>query len=266
MNQVQKTTSGSLQIQLGEPKKLSDFVESLEEIEIVRAVENSMQIARTKNVEDALILLISKWRIYIGIPKTDVSEELAIICQFINKNYSFLTLEEINLAIELSIKRKLPDTEFFGYFSPMYVAKVFDSYLYYRKITMADAIRRKEKHEAEIREQLNKPTSEQQANSTKEIMRGFYNDWKERGEISDPFSLAYNYLRKHNFLEVSKEDIEKAQEYAKMKIANMKKEDRTQMFTESDEKRLARNWCVQKYFQTVDIDVLINNIKPEQFT
>jgi len=225
-----------------------------------------MQIARMKNVEDSLILLVSKWRIYIGIPKSDVSEELAVICQFINQNYSFLTLDEINLAIQLSITRKLSDTEFYGYFSPMYVAKVLDSYLYYRKITMADAIRKKEKHDAEIREQQNRPTPEKQAETNKSIIRGFYNDWKEKGEISDPFSLVYNYLRKHKLLEVSKEDIEKAQEYARTKIANMKKEDRTQMFTETDEKRLARNWCVQKYFQTVDIDVLIDNIKAEQFT
>ena len=203
---------------------------------------------------------------YIGIPKTDVSEEIAVICQFIQKNYPFLTIDEINLAIELSVMRKLPDTEFFGYFSPMYVAKVLDSYLYYRKMTMADTIRRKEKHDAEIIEEQNKPTPEQQAEMTKDIMRGFYNDWKARGEISDPFSLAYNYIRKHNLLVVPKEDIDKAMEYAKSRIYNMKKEDRRQMFTETDEKRLARNWCVQKFFQSVDIDVLLNNIKPERFT
>ena len=35
---------------------------------------------------------------------------------------------------------------------------------------------------------------------------------------------------------------------------------------EDDYKRWARNWCVQNYFKTVDIDVLLNNIKPELFS
>ncbi len=221
-----------------------------------------------KDADDNLIMIVSKWRMYIGIPKNDVTEELVLICNFIKSNYPFLTLQEINLAIELSVTRKLSDTEFYGFFSPMYVAKVLDSYLYHRKITMADTIRRKEKHDAEILEEQNKPSPEQQCELFKEIMKGFYQDWKSSGEISDPFSLAYNYLKKHNLLVVTKDDIEQAMEYAKNKINSMKKEDirKRRMFTETDEKRLARNWCVQKYFESVDIDILINNIKSEQFS
>lgn len=256
-----------MQIQLKEQKKLSEFVKNNEEMQIVNALENSLQISRMKDAEDNLIMIVSKWRMYIGIPKNDVTEELVLICNFIKTNYPFLTLEEINLAIELSVTRKLTDTEFYGFFSPMYVAKVLDSYLYYRKVTMADAIRRKEKHDAEIIEQQNKPTAEEQCELFKEIMRGFYQDWKSTSEISDPFSLAYNYLRKHNLLVVTKEDIDYAMEYAKNKIISMKKEDRKRrMFSETDEKRLARNWCVQKFFESVDIDILIDNIKSEQFS
>ena len=32
-----------------------------------------------------------------------------------------------------------------------------------------------------------------------------------------------------------------------------------------DIKRGARNWCVQNYFENVNIDVLLNNIKPNLF-
>jgi 2-isopropylmalate synthase len=63
---------------------------------------------------DTLLGVVAKWRMYIGLPKTDVSEELMINVDFINKNYPFLTLGEIELAINLSVTRKLEDVEFYA--------------------------------------------------------------------------------------------------------------------------------------------------------
>ena len=206
---------------------------------------------------------------YIGIPKTDVAEELLLVATFIGENYGFLTIAEIDLAIKLSVLRKI-DGEFYGYFSPMYVAKVLDSYLHYRKMTMADAIRRKEKAEMEEKEKESRPSPEKQAEDTRKIFRDYYAVWKETGEIRDVFSICYNYLRKHKMLEVSQQMIVDAQEYGKRKVLEIKqKRSGLQKIDTNldavEEKSWARTYCVQKYFETVDIDVLANNIKAEHF-
>lgn len=251
-------------------KSLLDFITSDEEHAIVQAVEGSKQIARSENSKEELINIVVKWRMYIGIPKTDVAEELVLVAGFIFENYGFLTTPEIELAIKLSVLRKLKDTEFHGYFSPMYVAKVLDSYLYYRKMTMADSIRRREKAIAEEREIQNKPSPEEQAEGYKELFQSFYKEYKENGYIRDVFNLCYNFLRKHKMMEVYKETIEEAQAYGKRKVEEVKETARKEggkidFDLGLEEKRWARNYCVHKYFDTVDINVLCNNIKPQHF-
>ena len=266
---VPATTSQNLQSLSNVQKSLSEYIRSDEERNIVKALEDK-QIAKSENVKENIINVVVKWRMYIGIPKADVAEELALVAGFIFENYGFLTLSEIELAIKLSVLRKLNDTEFHGYFSPMYVAKVLDSYLYYRKMTMADSIRRRDKAIAEEKENNNKPSPEEQAEGYKELFKGFYDEYKQQGYIRDVFSLCYNFLRKHNFMEIPKERIAEAQAYGKRKVQEVKENARLEggkidFDLGLEEKRWARNYCVQKYFDTVDINVLCNNIKPNHF-
>lgn len=255
-----------MQNQSPKQNSLLEHIQNNEELEIVKSIENSLQVARLENM-DTLLGVVAKWRMYIGLPKTDVSEELMINVDFINKNYPFLTLGEIELAINLSVTRKLEDVEFYGYFSPLYVGKILDSYLYYRKKTLSDAIRRKEKADMEKKEMENRPSPEKQVEVVREIFTGFYNEWKEKGEIRDMLNYGYNFLRRIGVLIVTKEDIEAAQAYAKKKIQEKNNSSFLKPIdSENEEKRYSRNWCVQKYFESVDIDILLNNIKPEHFT
>jgi hypothetical protein len=251
-------------------KSLLDYITSEDEHAIVKSIEGSKQISKEEDNKNLLIDLVVKWRMYIGIPKADVAEELVLVAAFIFENYGFLTIPEIELAIKLSVRRKLKDTEFHGYFSPMYVGKVLDSYLYYRKMTMADAIRRREKAIAEQVEKSNKPSPEQQAEDYKELFVSFYNEYKSQGYIRDVFNLCYNFLRKHDMMKVSKERIEEAQAYGRKRVEEVKetarKEGRKIDYDLGlEEKRWARNYCVQKYFDSVDINIICGNIKPEHF-
>jgi len=54
---------------------LQAYINSEEEYAIVQSVEGSRQIDKIENREE-IINTVVKWRMYIGIPKTDVSEEL----------------------------------------------------------------------------------------------------------------------------------------------------------------------------------------------
>ena len=246
-----------------------EYTKTKEEHDIASCIENSRLIGRLED-PNQLLKVITEWRIYIGVPKSeDLAEEFSVLTQFIHDNYGFLTIDEIRLAYTLSVTRKLKDVEFYGYFSPMYVGKVLDSYLYYRKITMADVIREKEKHDKEQEELKNRPTPDKQAEDTRKLIRDYYNEWKEKGEIRDVFSIAYNFLRKHKFMIIRTEDIEEAMVYG-LKMARSKERPLFERVNPTDEeaeqKRYARNWCVQNYFKNVNIDILLNNIKPELFT
>lgn len=242
------------------------FVKSNEELEIVKCSENSIVIGKLEQW-DELLKIVSKWRLYIGIPKKESDIELSIVTEFIANTYPFLTLSEIELAYNLSIARKLEDVEFFGSFSPLYCAKVIDSYLYYRKITMADTLRRKERWLQEQAEIKNRPTPQQQAEDTKDIIANFYKQYKDNGEINDVLNITYNFLRNNKMLKVTQSDIDEGMIYAKEKF----KKKNNNVFiklNDSDDyeiKIYARNYIVQKYFQNVDIDILLNNIKSENF-
>lgn len=216
-----------------------------------------------------LLQVVSKWRLYIGLPKEDVTEELAIVTDFIRKNYNFLTLGEIELAYNLSVMRVLDDTEFYGSFSPLYVGKVLSSYLYYRKMTLADAIRRKEKYEMEQQEINNRPTPEEEAQLTKEILKDFYRKSQETGEVNDPFNICYNFLRKFQFMKVNKDDIDEAMVMGdKMYALNRAKNTILSNLgndKEMETKRNARNYLVKKYFDKTDIEILLSKVTKELF-
>ncbi len=251
-----------------EQNSLLVFAQTKEEIEIVRHIHDSILV---RNLEDMkpLLTAVAGWRAYIGIPKSDVKEELVINTNFIAEHYSHLTIDEIKLAYTLSITGKLDDVEFKGLFSPLYVAKVLNSYLFYRKKMLADALRRKEKHEQEQVEKAAKPSPEDQAKLTQELFFDFYKQYKETGEINDVFNICYNFLRNHKWLVISEEETNKAVLWGKNKAKEiMKRPNAISKFKideEKEEKRWARNYCVQNYFKIVDINILINKIKPELF-
>lgn len=245
-----------------------NFVRTVEEKAIVQSVQGSPIIGNLKDITP-LLGVVSKWRLYIGLPKEDVTEELAIVTEFIHKNFGHLTLAEIELAYNLSVMRKLDDTEFYGSFSPLYVGKVLSSYLYYRKITLAEAIRMKEKFEMEQEELRNRPTPEEEAKLTKEILQDFYRKSQEVGEVADPFNICYNFLRKYKFLKVGQEDIDEAMEYGnRAYLTDVQKDGFLSNLEKNKEveiKRYARNYLVKRYFDKIDIEILLSKVTPELF-
>lgn len=235
-------------------------------MQIVQSIEQSELISNLKDLTP-LLQVISKWRVYVGVPKGDVAEELAIITEFIYKNFGHLTLKELELAINLSVLRKLDDVEFYGTFSVMYVGKVIESYLYYRKRTMADAIRLMEKQKYDDIEKQNKPTPEQEAELTKEIISDFYKQYKEEGHINDILNICWFFFRKYKWITPTRSEYDDAMAWAEKQYDKLNKGffSRVENDKEQKIKILARNYCVQNYFSTIDINVALKNIKSELF-
>jgi len=273
---------------------LSLFVETDDQRMLVKTIERSFPISfinKNNNIEEknklenGLLEIVTRWKMNLGISnkseehKTTI--ELALVRDFIIDNYSHLTFEEIELAYILSLTDKLEDCEYFGYFSPLYVGKVLNAYLHYRKIQLADAIRRQEKAKLLEKESKEKPTPEQEAELTIELFKDFYNQNKETRQITDVFNICWNYIRKqlkdgnkdflHRWTNPQKADYEEAMQYAEknfMKdiIDPYGGEGIDKDWKEKQIKKIARNYCIQKYFDDMEFENIVKNIKSEHFS
>ena len=280
---------------------LSAFVETNDQLIIVRTIERSIPISAISSpelrrklglseqdkqqLEKTLLEIVTRWKMNLGLSNKNEEQkttiELALVRDFIIDNYPMLSIEEIELSYILSLTDKLEDCDYFGYFSPLYVGKVLNAYLHYRKIQLADAIRRQDKAKLLEKEKNNKPTPEQEAKLTIEIFETFYKEHKDGKNISDLFNICWNYLRaqvrsgNRDFLNrwtnPQKLDYEQAIAYAtetiiqkESAIENLYKKVQASD-RDSDIKKIARNYCVQRYFDEVSIEVIVNLIKPEHF-
>ena len=105
---------------------------------------------------------------------------------------------------------------------------------------------------------------------TKEIFLDFYNQNKEKNKIDDVFNICWNFIRKqlkngnNDFLNKwtnpQKKEYDEAMNYAVEEIRN--KETNIKNYfksTNKDEeiKKIARNYCISKYLESVNIDELI---------
>ena len=256
--------------QLAKPNKLSDYIKTNEEYEIVVRIESFAQIRNLINL-DGLLESVAKWRAYIGMPKDDVSLELAMIVEYLQQSWSHITVGEFEYAWLLAVNGKLDDCEYYGNFSPMYVAKVLNSYVVHRKNTLEHLFNRKEKDEYEKKQKENRPSPQQQADSMKETITMLYKNFIDDGEIFDPFNLLYNFLRKHKWLKVTQSDIDEAMSNAKNRYYKRKQKTafldvEPSRSKEDTLKSLARNYIVEKYLKNIDFDMLINNINSDLFT
>ena len=275
---------------------LSRFVETNDQKLLVNTIERSvpiklinspeLSIEQKKQFENTLLEIVTRWKMNLGISNKSEEQkttiELALVRDFIIDNYNHLTIEEIELAYILSLTDKLDDCEYFGYFSPLYCGKVLNSYLYYRKIQLADAIRRMESAKQMEEELKKKPTPEKEAELTIELFKDFYDQHKEGKQIKDVFNICWNYLRAqvksgnkeflNRWTNPKKEDYEEAIKYATNNFMDSIKLDPygghgiDEDWKENQIKKIARNYCVQKYFDEVDFRFIVKNIKPEHFS
>ena len=116
-----------------------------------------------------------------------------------------------------------------------------------------------------------KATPKEKMDGMIDLIHYFYEGYKEKGIINDHFNTLYNYFRRSSKLNPSKEVVNEALEYAKVKVLEHKTSygdfvlGKEKPNNENLEKRYARNYCVQKLFETINIDEFIKTIKIEEF-
>jgi polyhydroxyalkanoate synthesis regulator phasin len=196
---------------------------------------------------------------------------LVLLSQFIVKNYPQITIEEIDLAIDLSLTDKLDvDVRTFNNFSPMYVSRILNGYIEHRKRLYHEIYSRKVKEE-EIKQMQKKATPQEERDLTIEIIRDFYNKYKTDGYIDDVFNILYNYLKKSKKLNPSKEVIDEAIKYGKIKAEEHINSYFADVFIKERpdkkelENRYARNYCVCKFFDTLNLEEFLSKIEISEF-
>jgi hypothetical protein len=250
---------------------LSNFCQNNEELSIIKAVFSGNTITH-----DTLIDELAKWRWMVGIGspnQTDdeVAQELVLLSKFVKSNYINLTIEEISLAIELSLTNKLLcEIKPYGSFSPMYVSNILNAYLDYKRKLHNEISERKliVDNKDNVTKEI---TPHDKMESMIELLIYLYNDYKEKGIVNDYFNTLYNYLRRTNRINPSKEIVDNAMIYAREQTMNhinsyfgnaLNSEKPNKEYIE---KRFARNYCVQLYFDDINIDDLIPTININEF-
>jgi hypothetical protein len=279
-NQLSKVASTNYQTpQIKLRNSLIEVAKNSDELAFVESISNLTILQLSKNDNefwDNIIDILAKWRWMAGIninnqSEDDIAKELALLGKFIFDNYPNITYDEITLAINLSLTNKLDcDVRTFNSFSPMYVSRILNSYLEYKRNVYNDLMKRKET--LDLKKEMDKEiTTEEKMESMIELIRYFYDEYKSKGIVKDYFNTLYNYFRRTKRMNPDKKLVNDALSYAKEQAKKHIKDYFDDAFkkenvnVENIEKRYARNYCVQVFFDNLDIEKLISTITIQEF-
>ena len=254
---------------------LVKYAETREDALLLSAASQLSLSEADSDMMKRLVDILAKWRWMVGIStqnqdEDEMAKELVLLAQFIQQNYPILTLDEINLSIDLSLTGKLNvDSKPYNVFSPLYVGRILNAYIDHKRSVYNKTY--ENKLLAESKQPPKEVTPEEKMKSMVELVEYLYRQYKEKGVMNDHLNVMYNFLRRTNKLKPPKELVDEAMEYGK----RMAKEQRENMFVkvllsekpnkENVEKRYARNYCVQKYFDKLPLEEIIKSINLQDF-
>ena len=259
--------------QLKLKNNLISVTSNVEEYNFVLSFEGKEIIHN--NHANQIIDILARWRYMLGInisnqSENELSTELSFLSKFIKENYNYLTLDEINLAINLSLTNKLEvDTKTYNNFSAFYISQILNAYLTYKRKLYNELSYKLEKNELDYN--VEKPSAEDNMKLMKELIIGFYEDYQKDGYINDVFNLVYDFLKKIKKLNFNNLIIEEAILYGekmaiKEKIHVYGINSKEKIDLELIKKRYSRNYCVQLFFKEIfDINIFLNELKLEMF-
>lgn len=255
---------------------LINYTRTKDEYQLVLAMEKPiLQYLDGSESMPRLIDILAKWRWMSGVSSNhqseeDIAKELVLIADFIFRNYPKLSIEEISLSIDLSLTNTFDvDVNAYNSFSPMYVSRILNAYIDYKK-GLYNTISAKKDLEDSRKYLEKKPTPLEKMESMIDLIKYFYEEYKSIGEVKDHFNAIYHFLKRTSRISLSKEIIDQALAYGKEMSANHVAThwdmfDRNKPDGEEIVKRFARNYCVQKIFDTIDIEDYVSKIKVHEF-
>jgi len=238
-------------MQLTKQKSYMELANTDEQRVLISVLFANKPISAYKKDEmGAIIDIIGKWRYLVGVNSTLEPIELVALTDFIQLNYGNLNIQEINLAINLSLKGVLDvDNKPYGSFSALYISNILNAYLDY-KIKIIKEIRQIEYEKEEkqlLEEKSTPPPAETQASDMRDILKNAFIIYDKDRFFADPFFLIYNFLKKKGvFSKFSKETIENIKNKAKKYAENYKTNQTSQVLSQWDSKRSQESIYINK--------------------
>lgn len=225
-----------------------------------------------------LVEVMALWRHHLGVTSDPTEQELVVICQFVYDNFKRFTLSDIRLAMNWAIAGKI-DVGFVTQknISSFYVSKALNAYSESKRSIYNELMENRERlisrRQLEVKVQH---TPVEKANQFREYIVSLYHGYKEGGYFYDIGDFAYNWLKRTNQLNLSKEQINEAVQYGKDAFRRIKQADagsaaallRNAIAKENEEqaqKRLAREYILIKYFEGKTISEIIEKINIRDF-
>ena len=253
-------------------KLIGDWIKTKEQYNVVVSHVGSTQLKNASNkLMNELVTFLGLWKFSVGNNQETSAEEYRYLAMFIKDNFSEFTLEELKSAMTMSINGSF-ENKYFGSFSPIYVSSVLNLYREYRA-----GILRKVEEDAEAHRRAEQKrlmaTPEYRCEQMKQFVFEQFTTYHKEKEIFDPFNLIYNFFRQHNILQVPKKIVDEAMDYGKRKALSENKTKAESLKSligssgdiEEDTKKHARNYVIQKHFESTPIKDILNGIKVEQF-
>jgi|GEM_PF-5046760 len=230
------------------------------------------QVGQLKGSEtNSIIDLVGFWAATLGVTKDITSVDLKMVSTFIFNQFGNLTLSEIKYGIQLSVAHKLNcDPQLYGRgLSVAYVGNILSAYIEHKRSELKDLMYRLQNQNKE-----KIVTPEEKMNIAKETLVMLYREWEQTKLINDPLSTIYNMLRRVKLLVPTKEEIDDAIAHGKEATIEYLKNQKpnyavkSQIIKEDEgilNKRFARNYIVQKYFENNALNLILEKLIIEHF-
>jgi hypothetical protein len=177
------------------------------------------KLSEFKSNEDKVDLIksITSWRLHLGIREKMSDEELIINMAFIKDSYPNITLDDIRLAIRYSLNGTLGmNPEAFGSFSPLYISKVINAYLNYKKEEIHHMYLRKKYHDDRNKFEQ-EPTYEEKIKERRNFIKWFIKRITEEEKyVADFQNEVWKLLGRKQFVVPSEIDWQDAEEKAEI--------------------------------------------------
>jgi hypothetical protein len=271
-------------------KALKDIVayENPEEKKFGLAVFNNIAIKNmdAQDANIALAKLIGAWCFILGITESQIPREqdLNLIIPWIRKHYGSLSVQEIELAIDLSVEGKF-DVNINPYnntLSIRYIGMVLQQYMDYRSETMKKINEQTERYIYQNALPSPLPTAEQEMKTMIDMLTFEYRRYEKTGNVWDYKNYIWDYLKTTGKIIVGKQAVKVAMEEGLKKLSTIidkkypaiksvpdvmqqkiEKENREKM--EEGQKNYAREYLLKHFFASRSLDAILRMVKIEDF-
>ena len=255
---------------------LGEWVKTEDEYKVAMTYQEKRIGDFNREDMELLVEVMAQWRVLLGATNDVTEAELIIICQFVYDNFKRFTLSDIRLAMNWTISGRLD----VGYvsqkiISSFYVSKSLNAYEEEKRKIYNNLMERKERHtqRAEI-EQKKDFTPEEKADNFKKLILEYYDAYQNNRFFLDFGDSVYNWLKATKQLNATQQMVDDAIKWGKDKyLEERQNKSLTEIVNTVDanqtreyrERKLARQYLIQKYFEQSTIQTIIEAIKTHQF-